>query len=162
MTRASETRFEIRPARPGEAARLSALALRSKAHWGYDEAFMAACVEELSVTPEEITRLHAHALTIEAELVGFYTLEALEAPERVELGHLFVEPAWIGRGCGGALLEHARRTASGLGYRVMVIQGDPNAAAFYRAAGARRVGARPSDSVPGRTLPLFELALSDR
>ncbi len=160
MTRVDEARFEIRPARPGEAALLSALALRSKAHWGYDEAFMAACVDELSVAPDELTRRRAHVVTVEGEVVGFYTLDSLDA-RRVELGHLFVEPAWIGRGCGRALLEHARRTAGALGYRVMIIQGDPNAAAFYRAAGARRVGARPSDSVPGRTLPLFELELSD-
>ena len=32
----------IRAARPEEAADLSALALASKAHWGYDAAFMAA------------------------------------------------------------------------------------------------------------------------
>ena len=30
----------LRPARPGEAAALSDLALRSKAHWGYDQAFL--------------------------------------------------------------------------------------------------------------------------
>ncbi|MEE8545291.1 MAG: hypothetical protein V3T29_05715 [Alphaproteobacteria bacterium] len=43
----------IRPARPGEAAALTDLALRSKAHWGYDAAFMAACRAELTVTPAQ-------------------------------------------------------------------------------------------------------------
>ena len=42
-----------------------------------------------------------------------------------------------------------------------MIQGDPNAADFYRAAGAVQVGERASASVPGRVLPLFELALDD-
>src|SRR5579863_20456 len=32
--------YEIRPALPGEGDGLSALALRSKAHWGYDDEFL--------------------------------------------------------------------------------------------------------------------------
>ena len=44
----------IRRARGREAAALSALAMRSKAHWGYDAAFMAACRAELTLTPEGI------------------------------------------------------------------------------------------------------------
>jgi hypothetical protein len=45
-----------------------------------------------------------------------------------------------------------------LGARTLVIQGDPNAAAFYAAAGALLVGERPSASSAGRALPLYELA----
>lgn len=44
----------IRDARPDEAGELTELALRSKAHWGYDEAFMASCREELTVRPSEV------------------------------------------------------------------------------------------------------------
>ena len=39
----------VRPARPDEAEALTALVLRSKAHWGYDEAFTAACRDEHAV-----------------------------------------------------------------------------------------------------------------
>ena len=42
----------IRPATAAEAPALSELCRRSKAHWGYDDDFMAACVEELTVRPE--------------------------------------------------------------------------------------------------------------
>jgi len=79
---------------------------------------------------------------------------------RWRLGHLFVEPEEIGRGHGRALLSHARDEARRRGYRVLVIQGDPNAARFYEACGARRVGEKGSASIPGRLLPLFELDLS--
>jgi hypothetical protein len=37
----------IRPAQADEVEALTALALRSKAHWGYDDAFMEACRAEL-------------------------------------------------------------------------------------------------------------------
>src|SRR5687768_14923343 len=44
----------IRRARPDEAEHLTALTLRSKAHWGYDADFMAACVPSLTITSERI------------------------------------------------------------------------------------------------------------
>lgn len=50
------TNFVIRPARPDEAEQLSALAQRSKAHWGYDEEFQAAFRPELTLRPEEIVK----------------------------------------------------------------------------------------------------------
>ena len=47
-------RATIRRARPDEAALLSALALRSKAYWGYDTAFIEACVAALTIVPESV------------------------------------------------------------------------------------------------------------
>jgi hypothetical protein len=44
----------IRPARPSEAHALTALVLRSKAHWGYDAGFMAQVRPVLTVTPDMI------------------------------------------------------------------------------------------------------------
>ena len=44
----------IRPARAEECESLSELARRSKAVWGYDAAFMAACHEELAVQPARV------------------------------------------------------------------------------------------------------------
>ena len=91
-------------------------------------------------------------------VVGFCTLESLE-DARVELGGLFVEPGFIGTGLGRALMRHALAAARASGARIMVIHGDPNARAFYEASGAVEVGRVPSGSIPGRTLPLFEIDL---
>jgi hypothetical protein len=41
--------------------------------------------------------------------------------------------------------------------KVVVIQGDPHADTFCRSVGARHVGERPSASIEGRVLPLYEL-----
>jgi hypothetical protein len=46
----------IRPARPAEAAELTALARRSKASWGYSEQFMRSCEVELSYDALQIER----------------------------------------------------------------------------------------------------------
>lgn len=51
----------IRPARDTELDALTALVLRSKAHWGYSDEFMRACAAELTVSPA----LLPHAFVIE-------------------------------------------------------------------------------------------------
>jgi hypothetical protein len=46
----------VRAARAGEAESLTALCLRSKAHWGYDAEFMRRCVPSLTVSEEIIAQ----------------------------------------------------------------------------------------------------------
>jgi len=150
----------IRPARPEEAERLSRLALRSKAHWGYSPEFLDACAGELSCSPRQIASPRFRFAVAEAEtaVVGFYALELLSNDE-LELDALFVEPSHIGSGIGRTLMDHAKRTASELGADRLVIVSDPHADAFYRAAGGVRTGRRESGSVPGRFLPVFTVRL---
>lgn len=145
----------LRAARPEEAAQLSALALRSKAHWGYDEAFMAACREELALPAAEVAAVR----TVVAEdpgtgaLLGFVTVEGAAPHGRI--GMLFVDPAAMGRGVGRRLYAHALAAAGRLGFTRLSIDADPHAEPFYRAMGAVTVGRVPSGSVAGRTLPLM-------
>ncbi len=148
----------IRPARPDEAARLSELAFRSKAHWDYSEAFLEASRDELRVKAGEIDRGDVYVAEHAGQVLGFYALGRLSAAA-FELDHLFVEPDAIGGGHGAALFEHACERARDAGASVLVIQSDPHAEGFYRRCGAERVGERESDSVPGRMLPLLERRL---
>ncbi len=46
--------IKIRPARPEDVGVLTELSMRSKRSNGYDEAFMAACRKELTVTDEHL------------------------------------------------------------------------------------------------------------
>ncbi len=144
----------IRAGRADELQALSELAFRSKAHWGYSESFMRACRVELTVTADLLEHLFVEELA--GNVVGFYALTPL-GDTRAELEFLFVEPARIRAGHGRALLAHARDRARAYGWRVLIIQGDPNAAEFYARCGAIQVGERPSASIPGRMLPLYEL-----
>ncbi len=150
----------IRAARADEAGALSDLAFRSKAHWGYSAEFMERSRAELSISPAAISRQPVFVAEAGGVVVGFYSLETLSS-EAVELNHLFVDPAHIGQRAGAALLDHAIARARERGARVMVVQSDPHAEGFYRARGAVRVGERPSGSIPGRRLPLLEVALTD-
>lgn len=146
----------IRAARSEEAELLSELALRSKASWGYSQDVVASFQAELTLTAAELHDVFV--VEIGGTVAGFYSLQALSAV-RAELGHLFVEPATQRNGLGRLMIADALRRARARGFRSLEIQGDPHAAQFYQRVGAARVGERESASVPGRMLPLFEIAI---
>jgi N-acetylglutamate synthase-like GNAT family acetyltransferase len=160
MAAEAQAKREVRAASPDEAPALSALAKRSKAHWGYSPEFMRACEAELTYNAADVTDRPFFVLESDTRAIGFYALRRLSAV-LVELDAMFVEPAFIGTGCGNTLIEHAKSTATTLGFRELIIQSDPNAVPFYTAAGGVQTGTRESGSVPGRLLPLFRIVLDE-
>lgn len=147
----------IRPARATEAGILTELALRSKAHWGYDAQFLEACRDELTVAANEVTRRRALVADQDGHIVGFTTLQG-EPPTGV-LGMMFVDPQAIGQGIGRLLFEHTITAGRDLGFTELTIDADPNAEPFYRAMGAVRTGSVPSGSIAGRVLPQMVVAI---
>jgi predicted N-acetyltransferase YhbS len=152
--------FSIRDANPDEADFLTELALRSKAVWGYPQDFLDSCRPELTVDRNRIdSDDYQCVVAVDRGLIlGYYTLE-LVSEDEYELAALFVEPAYIGTGIGRSLIRHAIQALAEQHAKRMIIQGDPNASQFYIAAGARQVGYRESESIPGRRLPLFAIDL---
>lgn len=153
--------MRIRHARAEDAASLSALALRSKAHWGYDAEFLEACRSELTVTAEQCRNDDVHVAEAEnGEFAGFSYVTGTP-PEGV-LESLFVEPRLIGRGVGGLLLRDALERAAAAGMTALTLDADPPAVPFYEHCGARIVGTSPSGSIPGRELPHLAIDTSPR
>ena len=165
------TDFVIRAARPEEADELGELAFRSKAHWGYDAAFMESCRDELKIPADQVTAKRTYVAVsrgpeagpgvageLGRRILGFGTIEG--EPPAGELGMLFVDPPAIGRGVGSALFAHLSAVAGEAGFHRLTIASDPYAEPFYLAKGAVRIGGVPSGSIPGRTLPLLALALA--
>lgn len=160
----------IRPAQSSEAAALSAIALRSKAYWGYSRDFMDRCREELSYSGNQLASDGYSFQVFEAAegIRGFYAIEwqqptigqtSVGEAHACELEALFVDPPYIGHGIGKALMDHAKSSARERGIHRIIIQGDPNAAKFYCIAGGVHTGDRESGSIAGRSLPVFEIAL---
>jgi GNAT superfamily N-acetyltransferase len=146
----------VRAALPGEARALTALAIRSKAHWGYDAAFMERAAADLEITPELLEGATAFVAEIGTDAAGFYVLAVADGVPM--LRDLWVDPAAIGAGIGARLWTHMLEQARRLGYRAVRIQSEPNAEGFYVKMGARRVGSVESTVVKGRMLPLMEIA----
>ena len=147
--------FLIRPAAAGESATLSALALRSKAHWGYGQWFLDHVRPHLTFTEADLRADPVYVLAVGGQALGVYRL-AGAGPEG-DLEDLWLDPDLIGRGYGRRLFEHALSTARALGFESLLIEADPNAEGFYAAMGASRIGTRRSPS--GRTLPLLRVGI---
>ena len=147
----------LRPARPEEGAALTELCLRSKAVWGYDDVFMAACRQELTLTQASIRASWVQVAELDGRLAG--VAEVKSAGRTAQLEKLFVEPAMLRSGTGRKLLDWAMATARAAGATALVIEADPDAAEFYRRMGAVDDGLVPSGSIPGRLIPRLNLPL---
>lgn len=145
--------FIIRSAQVDEAEALSALCKRSKAHWGYDAAFMQLSNASLTISPTLISTGRV-IVAEDSTLLGMASLEPLK-DGTYDLLHMFVDPAAIGRGVGAALFLEIAARAKAEGACTLSILADPHAESFYLRMGAVRIGDAPSDAVPGRMLPLL-------
>ncbi len=151
--------MEIVRARPTEAAALSLLAQRAKAHWGYPAAWLEQWRAQLTITPDFVAQHEVFTGRGDGQPVGFYAL-APDEEESLRLEHLWVEPKWMGQGLGRRLFGHASARARVRGFSRLTIESDPHAEAFYLHLGARRIGTRRSEiQGQARELPLLCFAL---
>lgn len=147
----------IRRAVSGEGVELSALAMRSKAYWRYDAAFLEACRAALTISEKYIAENEVFVIMQSSTIVGFCAL--IIDGNSAELDNLFVDPPFIGTGCGRLLWDKAVEMAKKMGIRVLTIDADPFAEDFYRKMGAVKVGESESTVVPGRMLPRMEIVI---
>lgn len=142
---------------PSELAKASELCLRSKAFWGYDQAFMAACREELTLTERDLIGGRTIGVFDEKGLAG--VAQIADDDDGTYLEKLFVDTDRMGAGFGRILFDWAKTAATNLGATELIIEADPGAAPFYERVGCVRAGDAPSGSVAGRVLPRFVLPL---
>ncbi|QDG76893.1 GNAT family N-acetyltransferase [Labrenzia sp. PHM005] len=152
--------FKIRKARLDEIEALTDLCMRSKQSNGYDDAFMAACAEEMTV--QESWILEDDFWVLEASdgaLAGCIRLETNQMERTGELATCFVDPDFQGKGVGRKLFESFITKAKDLDLKHIWLDADPSAEPFYARMGFVTTGRAPSGSIPGRTLPRMEMPL---
>lgn len=149
----------LRNARIDDLQCLNDLCMRSKAVWGYDEAFMAACRAELTLLPNDLERTELQVAELGATILGVAQIDV--CAQEGHLQKLFVEPGHLRSGVGRKLLAWALTRARELDARQLVVEADPGAEAFYLRCGARIAGQAPSGSIPGRFLPRLVFDLSN-
>jgi GNAT superfamily N-acetyltransferase len=148
----------VREARPEELPSLSDLCLRSKAVWGYNDAFLEACRRELTLQTEELDTTKVAVAVDSNRVAGMVQIKVVR--NQADLLKLFVEPHMLRKGIGRQLFDWAVEQARSMGARRLLIESDPDAAPFYRRMGARDVGVAASGSIPGRLLPRLAYELS--
>ena len=147
----------IRRARTSESDSLSALAERSKQHWGYDTAFMDLVRDAMTLRPEDIDRHEVWVLeSLSGGPIGYHRVIT---GDPAELEDLWVEPSAIGAGAGRRLFEHALQVARTGGASALEIDADPHAVGFYERMGAVRIGETASKLIPGRMLPRLRIPI---
>jgi GNAT superfamily N-acetyltransferase len=148
----------IRRARPDEAPALRELAHRSKAHWPYDRAFLAAAAALFILDPRHVADEAVFVLELDGQVAGWHrvTLHG----DRAELEDLWLEPEWIGSGHGRILFEHAIGVARAAGATRLEWDAEPYAEGFYLAMEGEEIGRTPSGVEPGKTLPRMRLLLN--
>lgn len=147
----------VRRARVDEAETLTELAMRAKASWGYDAAFMAACREELTLTPETLAVWRVWVAEADGRIAGMI---ALSLEDGAEVEDFFVEPEFQGLGVGRALMDVLLAQARAAGAERLEVDADPNAEAIYARFGFATIGRSPSGSIPGRWLPRMARSLA--
>ena len=147
----------IRAAEIEELPALSELCMRSKAVWGYDAAFMAACRAELTLDPSDLASSRVAVAARGSRILGVAQVRMIGTD--ADLQKLFVEPSALRGGVGRTLFDWALDAARDMGASRMMIEADPDAAPFYRRLGARDAGRVPSGSIAGRMLPKLMVEL---
>lgn len=142
-----------------DADAVSELAIRSKAHWGYTEEQMSVFRDELTITPDKIESRIAFGIEHDDQIVAFYSVIPGE-DGLAELDDLFVDPDHLRCRLGTRLLRHAVAQCKKSGVNRLVLLSDPHATGFYELNDARFVEDIAS-SIPGRTIPKFEIDVSN-
>jgi GNAT superfamily N-acetyltransferase len=149
----------LRLAKPDEANLLTNLAMRAKASWGYSDAFMEACRDELTVTPAAMAAWTVWVAQSGPILCGMIALDLKGGSDTAELEDFFVDPDFQGQGVGKILMAALLDECRAHGVEVVGLDADPFAEAIYHRLGFSTVGSSPSKSIPGRRLPRMELSL---
>lgn len=142
-----------------DANKLTEIALKAKAYWGYSNHLIESWQEDLTITSVMISESYIFKFLVDDTIVGFYFLNPL-IEKSIELEMLFVLPAFIGKGIGKQLLIHAFQKARTLKASTMTLLADPNAVPFYNSQGFYTIDNKES-SIIGRFLPVMQKDLEE-
>lgn len=155
--------IELRPESPADFRAVEELT--RNAFWnhhapGCDEHYLAHILRESSDFVPELDYVAVHDGTVVGNIM--YTrakiiLDRSGEREVLCFGPLAVDPAFQGRGVGGALIERTKTLARELGYKAILIFGDPEYYSRFGFVPAERYGVGTSWGVYIISLQALEL-----
>lgn len=151
--------IELSLANVTEAEYLSKLCLESKQYWGYSDAFMTNCIDELSFKATDFDDSIIVTARVKNKICGVAQLRLNIKNKDGELVKLFVHPNFISQGVGTVLYHWAMNTARENNIKELLLDADPNAEAFYIGHGAIKIADVPSASIVGRVIPQLKICI---
>ena len=146
---------EILRATSADAVELKAVAVASKAHWGYPADWMARWANWITLSPDFLEKFEVYKLVEAGEILGWCALLLHE--DHAHLEDLWVRPDRIGTGLGRVLFDFAANRARAGGATHLDLDADPNAVSFYQHMGMVITGERKAEM--DRTIPTMVLSL---
>ncbi len=143
----------IRSAKMNEGPRITAVALRSKAHWGYSQDFLDACVPDLTIDEAYIRLNPVFVAEWHNRIIGFYSI--VRESDGEYLDNMFILPEYMGKGLGKTLWDHAVMEFLKRKVHTFKLVADPFACGFYQKMGAVQMNEKESSTFPGRKLPVM-------
>lgn len=142
---------------------INSLMHRSKAHWGYDEAFMNKFMQLFQMTSDylEKNKVRLFFETDDSPCstpIGFYSF-SLNAEGDYELDNFFIDPSYIGKGFGKSMWHHLVADLKSCGAKKFVLWSDPGAENFYKKMGCAKIGVKKSPMMPDRYPIIFEYTI---
>lgn len=155
--------IELRPESPADFRAVEELT--RNAFWnhhapGCDEHYLAHILRESSDFVPELDYVAVHAGKVVGNIMYTRAKIVLDRGGEREIlcfGPLAVDPAFQGRGVGGALIERTKTLARELGYKAILIFGDPEYYSRFGFVPAERYGVGTSWGVYIISLQALEL-----
>ena len=127
------TTFLIRDAVPADMGALREVYRRSSLSNDGDRANLLAHPDALELSDLSVREGRTRTAVADDRIVGFATW--FRTGDRIELEDLFVDPEWMRRGAGRALVEDLVAMARSRGIRRIEVTANEHARAFYTRVG---------------------------
>jgi GNAT superfamily N-acetyltransferase len=145
----------IRLGRPDDLDAVSGVYRRASLSNPSNRDLLLAHPEYLVLEPAGLAEGRTYVAEQDAAIVGFTTWADAE-DGGTELEDLFVDPAWMRRGIATALLNRVVDVLRSRGVDALEVTGNPDALAFYHAAGFVDIG---TDQTAAGSAPRLSLRL---
>ncbi len=136
-----------------DSEKLTEIAKKAKAHWGYSEELIKLWENDLTITEKYIKENKTYHIETDDTIIGFYSFFEKEL-KVVCLDNVFIKPDYIGKGFGRILMEDFFKKIKNLDFERVVLNSDPNAVSFYEKFGFGTLMLEPT-KIEGRFLPVM-------
>jgi streptomycin 6-kinase len=139
--------------------KINLLMHRSKAHWGYDDAFMDKFMQLFQMTADYLEKNTVKLFCIldhdqSDKTIGFYSFSA--STKGPELDNFFIDPNYIGKGFGKKMWLMMVEDFKAHGVNKFILWSDPGAETFYKKMGCIKIGVKKSPMMSDRYPVIFE------
>lgn len=110
-------------------------------------------IPELDVVAEVGGQIAGNIVYTKAKIVS----DEGQCSEVIAFGPIAVLPEFQGKGIGGRLIEHTKQMARAMGYRAILIYGDPDLYSKFGFVPAEQYGIGTQDNMYAAALQAFEL-----